>query len=177
MLQPTLDTERLELRPFKLSDAERVNELAGNLEVAKTTLNIPHPYTEDIARDWICSHTDTDGQKARIVYAITLKKVADVIGAISLINIEGGEARLGYWVGEPYWCSGYCTEAVAAILKFSFEKLRLYRIYATHMTSNPASGRVMEKNGMIHIGVSNMEDRYTNTVQVESFEILTTMQG
>jgi len=34
-------------------------------------------------------------------------------------------------------------------LEFGFEELGLHKIYAIHLDKNPASGRVMTKNGMI----------------------------
>ena len=34
------------------------------------------------------------------------------------------------------------------MLRFGFEQLALYKIHAHHMTTNPASGRVMDKIGM-----------------------------
>ncbi len=40
------ETNRLLLRFFELSDAKMVQELAGNEEVARTTLVIPHPYPD-----------------------------------------------------------------------------------------------------------------------------------
>ncbi|WP_409296358.1 GNAT family N-acetyltransferase [Peribacillus sp. SCS-26] len=51
-----LHTERLTLRPFKLSDAPRVQELAGDKEVAATTLGIPNPYLLEAAENWIKNH-------------------------------------------------------------------------------------------------------------------------
>lgn len=44
------------------------------------------------------------------------------------------------------------TEALAALLRFGFEVLKLHKIYATHSASNIASGRVMLKNGMVKEG-------------------------
>ena len=52
----------------------------------------------------------------------------------------------------PYWNRGFATEAARAILAFGFESLELNRIYALHMTVNPASGRVLHKAGMRHEG-------------------------
>lgn len=40
----TITTERLILRPFALSDAQRVSELCNNYNVYKSTLTLPYPY-------------------------------------------------------------------------------------------------------------------------------------
>jgi [ribosomal protein S5]-alanine N-acetyltransferase len=46
---PTLQTERLILRPFDLGDAPEVQRLAGDWEIANTTLMVPHPYEDGMA--------------------------------------------------------------------------------------------------------------------------------
>ena len=46
-----LETDRLLLRPFLLSDASDVQRLAGNRAIADTTLNVPHPYEDGMAND------------------------------------------------------------------------------------------------------------------------------
>jgi hypothetical protein len=58
-------TERLQLRPMRVEDAERVEELAGDYEIAKTTLNIPHPYPQDSARGWIWRFTRFCGKSMK----------------------------------------------------------------------------------------------------------------
>jgi len=150
--QPILETERLILRPFKLSDAETVQRLAGDKRIASTTLNIPHPYPDSGAEEWITTHETKYQEGKGVVYAITLKS-GELVGSISLaINIEHNQAELGYWVGVPYWNKGYCTEAGRAILKYGFETRGLNRIHACYLSRNPSSGRVMEKLGMSHEG-------------------------
>ena len=54
--QPVLQSERLSIRPFVLSDAPSVEYYAGAFEVAEHTLNIPHPYPEGMAQQWISTH-------------------------------------------------------------------------------------------------------------------------
>lgn len=47
--QPTLQTQRLTLRPFCVADAGDVQHLAGAREIAAMTLIIPHPYEDGMA--------------------------------------------------------------------------------------------------------------------------------
>jgi ribosomal-protein-alanine N-acetyltransferase len=155
MKQPTLKTERLILRPFTLKDAPRVQELAGAPEIAATTLNIPHPYDDGVAEQWIAMHKENFEQGKLAAFAMVLAGKNELIGSISLvINKNHDFAELGYWVGVPYWNKGYCTEAAREMLRFGFEKLGLNRIHARHVPENPSSGRVMEKIGMTYEGTN-----------------------
>ncbi len=151
---PTLQTAQLWLRPFTLDDAPVVQQLAGAHEVASTTLNIPHPYEDGMAEDWISTHQAAWDAKERVTLAMA-SEGDGVVGAISLhLNPTHRRGELGYWVGLPYWNRGYATEASAALLDFGFDVLGLNRIQAHHITRNPASGRVMQKLGMEFEGIS-----------------------
>jgi ribosomal-protein-alanine N-acetyltransferase len=151
---PILETERLILRPFRLEDAAEVQRLAGDRSIADTTLNIPHPYKDGMAEEWISKHqSDFEGGKG-VTFAITCKTDDFLIGAISLMGmVTGHQAELGYWIGQPYWGQGFCTEAGAAVLRYAFSELGLMRVHACHLARNPASGRVMRKLGMQQEGV------------------------
>ena len=48
-----IQTERLIIRPFVVTDAKRVFECCNDYEVVKTTLGIPWPYSEKMAESWI----------------------------------------------------------------------------------------------------------------------------
>ena len=151
--RPSLESERLVLRPFELSDAPRVQLLAGDKAIAATTLNIPHPYEDGMAEHWIGSHQERFEKDIEVVFAITLKGSDEPIGAIGLtLNLNHENAELGYWVGKPFWGRGYCTEAAQAVLRYAFTELRLNRVHARHFSHNPASGRVIQKIGMKHEG-------------------------
>mgnify|MGYP002640191016 CR=1 FL=1 len=153
-IYPTLTTERLLLRKFQVTDASVIQELAGAYEVAEMTLNIPHPYLEGMAEIWMESHQEEFEAGMGIVFAIEesqTKKLAGAIGLVVTKRFNRGE--LGYWVGQPYWGKGYATEAAHELLRYGFETIKLNKISATHMTRNPASGRVMQKIGMEKEGV------------------------
>ncbi len=153
--RPELVTDRLLLRPFTLADAPVVQLLAGDRDIASNTLNIPHPYEDGLAEEWISTHQEKFEQGELVNFAIVLRNDDGLIGAIGLvINQQHENAELGYWIGKPYWGNGYCTEAAQAILHYGFTVLGLNRIYASHMSRNRASGRVMEKIGMKYEGCS-----------------------
>jgi [ribosomal protein S5]-alanine N-acetyltransferase len=151
--QPTLQTNRLILRPFELTDAKEVQRLAGDRALADTTLEIPHPYEEGIAEKWISTHRQKFENGEMVNVAIILLETEGLIGAMGLTIVPRFErAELGYWIGKPYWGNGYCTEAARAVLEYGFTTLKLNRIHAHHFKRNPASGRVLEKLGMVHEG-------------------------
>ena len=149
MLQATIETERLILRPFCLGDAKDIQRLAGEREIADTTMTIPHPYEDGMAEEWIAGEEAACKQGKSITLAIVLGGDGSLVGAVGLkIERDHDKAELGYWVGKPFWNRGYATEAARALLAYGFRELELNRIHAAHMARNPASGRVMEKLGM-----------------------------
>jgi len=150
---PILETERLLLRPLELSDAPDIRRLAGDRAIADTTLNIPHPYEDGMAEEWIAADQPKIQAGELANAAITLKGSGELIGVIGLTIVPRFErAELGYWIGRPFWGRGYGTEAALAMLDYGFTDLSLNRIHAAHLTRNPASGRIMQKIGMIHEG-------------------------
>jgi [ribosomal protein S5]-alanine N-acetyltransferase len=144
-----LKTDRLILRPFKLSDARIVQQKAGDKAIVDTTLNIPYPYPDGLAEEWVSSHQPKFEAGESITYAITLKDNDEIIGAIGLmVQKKFNHAELGYWIDKNLWGNGYCTEAAKAMVEYGFNKFGLHKIFAEHIARNPGSGKVMEKLGM-----------------------------
>jgi RimJ/RimL family protein N-acetyltransferase len=151
--QPTLQTARLVLRPFALTDAKVVQRLAGDRLIAATTAAIPHPYGDGMAEAWIATHAEDLKNEKGVHFAVTLASTGDLIGACGLIvNRQHQHAELGYWIARHLWGGGFCTEAATAVVDYGFGDLKLHRIFCHHMTKNAASGRVMQKLGMKHEG-------------------------
>lgn len=151
--RPTIQTDRLVLRPFTLADAPDVQRLAGDRDIAWATLTIPHPYEDGMAEQWINTHQERFERGELVNFAITLHSDRSLLGSIGLsINQQYESAELGYWVGKPYWNQGYCTEAAKAVVQYAFAELGLNRVRASHLKRNPASGRVMQKIGMVYEG-------------------------
>ncbi len=140
-------TERLLLRPFRLSDADDVYEYAHDPEWGQY-LPVPKPYLrsdaeEFLARQLAAAWSDEPS------WAIVIE--ATVVGALNLhdLNHERRTAALGYAVARARWSQGFATEAAKAVITAAFEDLSLKRIWAVAAVRNVASQRVMEKAGMI----------------------------
>lgn len=164
--QPTIQTQRLILRPFTLADAPDVQRLAGVREIAATTVLIPYPYEDGMAEEWIKTHPKAFEDATAVNFAIALRETGELCGAMGLgIDKENHNAELGYWICKPYWGKGYCTEAAKAVVQYGFQVLGLHRIHAAHFSRNPASGRVMQKIGMSYEGC-----RWQHTLKWKTFE-------
>lgn len=145
--QPTLETDRLILRPFLTADAQRVYQLVNDPLIADVTAHIPHPYPQHLAQEWIASHEPAWQQGTLAAFAITHKADHLLMGAISLMGINHEKAGIGYWLGRNFWQQGYCSEACRAICAFGINVLNLTTIGGSHLQRNPASGQVLIKNG------------------------------
>ena len=153
MNQPVLESDRVRLRPFVEEDAARVQSLAGDYAIADTTLNIPHPYEEGMAEQWIGGHRELFEAVTHVIYAVTDKANSELLGTVGLtIERRFNKANLGYWIGKPYWGRGFATEAAGVVVAYGFRELGLHRVASMHIVRNPASGRVMQKLGMQYEG-------------------------
>lgn len=165
---PRLYTPRLCLRPFALEDSPRVQQLAGDRRIAAVTARIPHPYPAGAAETWIASHGPAAERGQAFDFAITLSgtrtpgREADpadtghIVGAVGIaMSGEPDDARaaLGYWIGAAYWNKGFATEAARAVVDFAFSRRHLRRLTAEHLAANEASGRVLQKLGMVREGL------------------------
>ncbi|WDE05778.1 GNAT family N-acetyltransferase [Thalassomonas viridans] len=171
MDQVIIETSRLILRPFYREDAGKVQALAGDKRVSETTLHIPHPYLDGMAEQWIAGHPACWQQKTAVIYAITGKTGGSLMGTVSLVDIQGDQAELGYWLGIDYWGQGYCTEAAKALADFAFSELGINSLIADHLSENPASGKVMEKIGMQYQHNSQKLDRHNRLAEVKVYRL------
>lgn len=150
----TITTERLLLRPFQLSDAQRVSELCNNYNIYRSTLTLPYPYPIDCAISWIQTHEDNFNNNKSYEFAIADLSTNELYGAIGLThNHTHRNGELGYWIAEEHWGQGYATEATKAITVFAFSEKHYHKVYARYFASNPGSGRVMQKSGMMQEGI------------------------
>jgi RimJ/RimL family protein N-acetyltransferase len=148
-----LITPRLRLRSPALSDAPAIQQLAGDPAVANNTLNIPHPYVDGLAEEWIRDQELALATGSGLALVLTRQRDDQLIGVIGLtLQSRHSRGELGYWIGRAFWGKGYATEAARAMVAHGFNSLGLHRVHACHFCRNPASGRVLQKAGLRHEG-------------------------
>lgn len=149
-----LETPRLILRDIRMEDVQEYYErLWGDGDVCRYLLHNPH---QDIGESYEQIQEILRQYEAGKFYrwGITEKGDDSLIGIIGLVRIdeETSQCSFAYLLACDYWNRGYGTEALREVIRFAFEELELKRIVADHMAENPASGAVMRKAGMTHIG-------------------------
>ncbi len=151
-----LETERLILRPYKLTDAEQMYAHWASDPEVTTYLTWPPHSSADVTRAIIQSWLDSYEKPDTYHWGLEIKQTGELIGDISVVRIAEPilEAELGWCMGKAWWGSGYMPEAARAVLRVLFDEAGFNRVCASHDTENPKSGRVMQKIGMTFEGVS-----------------------
>jgi RimJ/RimL family protein N-acetyltransferase len=133
------------LEPIAPHHADAVQRLAADPDVVATT-NLPEPYPEDGAAQWIAYVQPRHAAGEEFAFAI-MNEDSELVGVTGLVDVTAIEAELGFWVGKPYWNRGYATAAVRQTLHFAFEAVGLERVFARPLVRNAPSRRVLEKLG------------------------------
>ena len=152
---PTLRTERLVLRPMKISDAYDMYEYACREDVTEFLLWSPHISVGQTGE--YLAYVEARYAKGEFYdWAVTLADSGKMIGTAGFTKIypEHSSAEIGYVLNPEYHRMGLGFEAAKRVVDFGFDKLSLHRIEARFMKGNDASLHVMEKLGMTFEGYS-----------------------
>ena len=149
-----LETERLILRKFQISDAQNMfDNWASNPNVTKYLIWQPYKNVDDV-KTYIQSCIDNYKNPDYYYWVIEYRENRQAIGTISVVDFKDSIncALIGYCIGEDYWHKGITAEAFKRVIQFLFEKVGVNRIESTHDVNNPNSGKVMEKCGLKYEG-------------------------
>ncbi len=145
-----LETNRLTLHRPHRNDLPAISEELAKVQIVKSLAAVPHPYSFIDATNWFGGINASWGVNS-FTFGIYEKPHRErLIGVIELSNllaVSRPQPTLGYWLALEHWGQGLMSEAVGALLAFAFERLNAPSVEATFLEENPASGRVMEKNG------------------------------
>lgn len=152
--KPSLETERLTLRPLTAEDAPDLKEWLGLDEIytywgRKASKGERDPELLFIdARPWVKRKPSQDFN-----WGIVWKESGKVIGMLAIFDVQNQRmASVGYRLHPAYWRQGIVTEALRRAVDFVFSETELQRLEATADVRNIASLRVLEKCGFIREG-------------------------
>lgn len=148
-MTPSLETERLLLRPLQLEDAEQVQRIFPQWEIVQyLNARVPWPYPPDGVRSFYSEQTLPAIERGdEWNWTIRLKTSPDeIIGDICLLR--GEENNRGFWLALQWQNRGLMTEAVIAVNDFWFDVLGFPLIRIPKAIDNIASRRISEKTGM-----------------------------
>lgn len=145
---PTLTTKRLSVRWLEQSDAPSLYEIYSNSKAMRywstTPWTDPSEGAECIASIHHCF-------AAQSLFEWGVVRIEDdaLIGTCTLAQIDADHRRaeIGFMLRPDCWGRGYMTEAVHALLEFSFRTLNLHRIEADVDPRNTSSIRLLERFG------------------------------
>jgi len=99
----------------------------------------------------------------------------EIVGTIGLHDLEqrAGHCEVGLWLAPEFHGRGYGTEASRLVTDFAFRELRMHRVMARVLATNPASARVWEKLGFTEEGV-HRDEAFTDGeyVDIRYFAVL-----
>ena len=147
-------TARLTLRRLEMGDAQDIFDYGRDPEVARHVLWEPYESVSE-ARWYIRAMQRKYRSLSPSSWGICLNEQRRIVGTIGYMwyNQEHSSVEVGYSLARDQWNRGLMSEALTAVIRHTFLDLHINRIEAQHELTNPASGRVMEKCGMLKEGV------------------------
>jgi len=163
-----LQTDRVTLRPLAESDIPFIARLRNDEEVAAYTKSDVPFSIEDARQSWE-RYAAANARDEQFIFVIEAE--GESVGTVGIApdrrNDCGG---MGYMMIPIARGQGLCTEAVRAVVDWSFRSFHLHRIEAEYMPENLASARVAEKVGMRVEGIARerfkKRGRYVDSVCV-----------
>ncbi|MDQ3811877.1 MAG: GNAT family N-acetyltransferase [Chloroflexota bacterium] len=145
---PTLETERLVLRPLAAADFEAWAEMYADPEF---TGSLGYPDPLDRAEAWrmlalVVGHWALRGFG---MWAVAERREpARLIGRIGCHQPEGWpDFEVGWGLARPYWGHGYATEGARAALGYAFDVLERPRVISLISPANTRSAAVARRLG------------------------------
>ncbi len=168
MNTPTLETERLILRPFCISDAQEVFDCwESDPDVAKYMFWCSHDDIEK-TKEWLEFEIGQIPSDTWFRWAVTEKTTGALLGTgLIYLEPEYDLFEVGYNFGKRYWGQGLATETMQAIIGFTKDVLHVKEIVGRCAKENPSSGNVMKKLGF----------RYCKDIPYEANEGKTHYEG
>ncbi|MEV3992930.1 GNAT family N-acetyltransferase [Streptomyces sp. NPDC049837] len=141
----TLTTDRLLLRPFAVEDADAVYTACQDPDIQRWT-TLPSPYERHHAEEFL--RTVPDGWRTGydFDFAVLTREGGTLVGAVG-VRGHSGVWEIGFWTAKEHRGSGYATEAVVALARWTLTTTGCWRLLWRAEVGNTGSRAVAEKAG------------------------------
>lgn len=146
-----IETERLIIRAYTIEDATGLYETINDNEVLKY---IPEePISIEQAKKairWLMSNYKISvNADFKYSFPIIIKDNGEYIGwcGIGYLDYDKSKTEIYYTLKSEYWGKGYATEAMKAIVDFTFNEFKMEKLVAVVKPENIGSIKVIEKLG------------------------------
>ncbi|MCR5701339.1 MAG: GNAT family N-acetyltransferase [Lachnospiraceae bacterium] len=149
-----IETERLLLRPFLLSDVKSAhNNWAGD-EVVQKMYGEPVYKTEEEVQGLLEKYITAYQSDYYYRWAVIEKQSGECIGQIAyfLVYKPGSWGEIEYCIGSAYQGKGYATEATKEVIRYGFDQIGFNKVQISVRSSNIKSKKVIEKCGFEYEG-------------------------
>lgn len=143
-----METERLEIRPYREDDLEALCEVLCDPD---TLVHFPRVYTRGEVAATIRSGIDQHRERGYALWAVVVKDPGEVIGSCGFVHrtVDGADrVELGWHLNRRYWNRGLATEAARACRDHALSALGFGGFISLIVPENAPSRRVAEKLGM-----------------------------
>jgi RimJ/RimL family protein N-acetyltransferase len=154
-MTPTLDTERLVLRPWQDGDAGNALSAYGDAEVARWLApavdRVPDlPAMRQLVRRWAAEAAGLTAPAGR--WAVELRGGGAVIGGATLLPLPpDDEYEMGWQLRRDAWGNGYATEAGRALARWAFGQ-GIEQVIALVRPANARAASTVARLGMEWVG-------------------------
>ena len=156
---PTLETERLTLRPLDDGDVDAVAEIFSHKEAMWDVLSIPGMPDDphEVAKMRIADSKAGWRDHGAGFLAITLRDECRVVGYCGFVNpskgetdtAAGGMLEVAWAIHPSYQRRGLASEAMAPVIDYAFVDRDCARLVGITDPNNQASRTAMERLGFV----------------------------
>lgn len=154
MTFPILQTDRLHLVEVNEEHAQGLFDNFSNPAVLQ--YYGMDPMTELVQAEKLVEHFRNSFVANRSIrWAMVRKADNRFAGTIGLNNLSKGmkRAEVGFEIHPDFWITGITSEALKAVLHYSFTEMGLHRMGAVRFMDNVASITLLEKHGFEQEGI------------------------
>jgi RimJ/RimL family protein N-acetyltransferase len=161
------------LRDFRDEDVPRVVEACSDERTSYWLTQMPSPYTEQHARDWLEEMREQRATGTGITWVVADPADDRLLGVVTAFDLSPeGSAEVGYWVHPEGRGRGVATEATALVVRHCFVPvedggLGRRRLRAFAAEGNTASMWVLKTNGFVETGRQRKDKRLREGTYVD----------